>query len=98
MQTGGLTKAPLFRIRNSRRTRAVSLIERASELRETTRPREAICRAVTERLTILDPEGRVDDELMPELSPDQVRELYRGLQGKPSVVSEVMWTSWSDSR
>jgi len=39
-------------------------------------PRKTIYQAVTERLEILDPEGRVDEKLMPELSEDQVRGVY----------------------
>ncbi len=42
-------------------------------------PRERIYQAVTERLTILDPEGRVDAELMPDLTPEQLVELYRDM-------------------
>ncbi len=42
-------------------------------------PRERIYEAVTERLSILDAEGHVDAELMPELEPSQVLELYRSM-------------------
>ncbi len=40
-------------------------------------PREVVYRAVTERLGILDEEGRVDAELMPPLESGQLVELYR---------------------
>jgi pyruvate dehydrogenase E1 component alpha subunit len=42
-------------------------------------PRQRIYEAVTERLSILDAEGRVDTDLMPELEPGQVLELYRSM-------------------
>ncbi len=42
-------------------------------------PREQIYHAVTERLSVLDPDGRVDRELMPDLDAGQVRELYRSM-------------------
>lgn len=42
-------------------------------------PRTRVYEAVTERLEILDIEGRVDGPLMPELSADQVRGLYRDM-------------------
>ena len=42
-------------------------------------PRERIYEAVTERLSILDAEGRVDADLMPALEPGQVLELYRSM-------------------
>jgi pyruvate dehydrogenase E1 component alpha subunit len=42
-------------------------------------PREQVYQAVTERLSILDPEGRVDDELMPELELAQIQNAYRSM-------------------
>ncbi len=42
-------------------------------------PRTRVYEAVTERLEILDTEGRVDDELVPEIDPDQIRDLYRDM-------------------
>lgn len=42
-------------------------------------PRVRVYEAVTERLEILDEEGRVDDSLMPELDPERVRGLYRDM-------------------
>ena len=42
-------------------------------------PRTRVYEAVTERLEILDVEGLVDASLMPELSEDQIRGLYRDM-------------------
>jgi pyruvate dehydrogenase E1 component alpha subunit len=42
-------------------------------------PRTRVYEAVTERLEILDVEGQVDASLMPELSKDQARGLYRDM-------------------
>jgi pyruvate dehydrogenase E1 component alpha subunit len=42
-------------------------------------PRTRVYEAVTERLDILDTEGRVDRELMPGLTEDQIREMYRDM-------------------
>lgn len=42
-------------------------------------PRTRIYEAVTERLEVLDVDGRVDASLMPKLSVDQVRGLYRDM-------------------
>jgi pyruvate dehydrogenase E1 component alpha subunit len=42
-------------------------------------PRTRVYEAVTERLEILDVDGQVDAPLMPELSVDQVRGLYRDM-------------------
>ncbi len=42
-------------------------------------PRTQVYNAVTERLEILDTEGRVDAELMPELSEEEIRGLYRDM-------------------
>jgi pyruvate dehydrogenase E1 component alpha subunit len=42
-------------------------------------PRTPVYEAVTERLDILDPQGRVDQDLMPNLDPGQVLELYRNM-------------------
>jgi pyruvate dehydrogenase E1 component alpha subunit len=42
-------------------------------------PRTRVYEAVTERLDVLDVEGRVDSELMPSLPDDQIRELYRNM-------------------
>jgi len=42
-------------------------------------PRIQVYQAVTERLEILDTEGHVDDELMPALTEDQIRGLYRDM-------------------
>jgi pyruvate dehydrogenase E1 component alpha subunit len=42
-------------------------------------PRTRVYEAVTERLEILDTEGRVDDDLMPGLDPSEVRGLYRDM-------------------
>ncbi len=42
-------------------------------------PRSRVYQAVTERLEILDTEGRVDDALMPELDPSRIRDLYRDM-------------------
>ncbi|MGD9253758.1 MAG: pyruvate dehydrogenase (acetyl-transferring) E1 component subunit alpha [Holophagae bacterium] len=42
-------------------------------------PRTRVYEAVTERLEILDTEGRVDDSLMPEIDPGRIRELYRDM-------------------
>ncbi len=42
-------------------------------------PRTRVYEAVTERLEILDTEGRVDGDLMPELDPSEIRGLYRDM-------------------
>ena len=42
-------------------------------------PRTKVYEAVTERLEILDTEGRVDTDLMPEMDPSRVRDLYRDM-------------------
>lgn len=42
-------------------------------------PRTKVYEAVTERLEILDIEGRVDTELMPEIDPSRIRDLYRDM-------------------
>ena len=42
-------------------------------------PRTKVYEAVTERLEILDTEGRVDPELMPEIDPSRIRDLYRDM-------------------
>jgi len=42
-------------------------------------PRTQIYNAVTERLEILDPTGIVDEDLMPDLDPDRIREIYRDM-------------------
>ena len=42
-------------------------------------PRTRVYEAVTERLEILDTEGRVDDTLMPEIDPSRIRDLYRDM-------------------
>ncbi len=42
-------------------------------------PRTRVYEAVTERLEILDTEGRVDGELMPALDPSEIRGLYRDM-------------------
>jgi len=42
-------------------------------------PRTRVYEAVTERLEILDTEGRVDDALMPEIDPSRIRDLYRDM-------------------
>ncbi len=42
-------------------------------------PRTRVYEAVTERLEILDTEGRVDGELMPGLDPSQIRSIYRDM-------------------
>jgi pyruvate dehydrogenase E1 component alpha subunit len=42
-------------------------------------PRTKVYEAVTERLEILDTEGRVDGDLMPTLDPGEVRGLYRDM-------------------
>jgi len=42
-------------------------------------PRMKVYEAVTERIEILDTEGGVDDALMPEIEPDQIRDLYRDM-------------------
>ena len=42
-------------------------------------PRMKVYEAVTERLEILDTNGRVDEDLMPEIDPDLIRELYRDM-------------------
>lgn len=42
-------------------------------------PRTTVYEAVTERLEILDTEGGVDDALMPEIDPEQIRKLYRDM-------------------
>jgi pyruvate dehydrogenase E1 component alpha subunit len=42
-------------------------------------PRTRVYEAVTERLEILDTEGRVDDALMPEIDSSQIRDLYRDM-------------------
>lgn len=42
-------------------------------------PRTQIYNAVTERLEILDPSGIVDEELMPDLDSDRIREIYRDM-------------------
>jgi pyruvate dehydrogenase E1 component alpha subunit len=42
-------------------------------------PRTRVYEAVTERLEVLDTDGRIDPELMPPLSPDQIRDLYRNM-------------------
>lgn len=42
-------------------------------------PRSRVYEAVTERLEILDTEGGVDGELMPELDPSQIRSMYRDM-------------------
>ena len=42
-------------------------------------PRTRVYEAVTERLEILDAEGRIDSSLMPELDDDQVIGAYRGM-------------------
>ena len=42
-------------------------------------PRTRVYEAVTERLEILDVDGNVDAELMPDLGDDLVVELYRDM-------------------
>jgi len=42
-------------------------------------PRTKVYEAVTERLEILDIEGRVDSALMPEIDPSRTRDLYRDM-------------------
>ncbi len=42
-------------------------------------PRTQIYNAVTERLEILDPTGMVDEDLLPDLEPDRIREIYRDM-------------------
>jgi len=42
-------------------------------------PRTKVYEAVTERLEILDTEGRVDAALMPDLDPSRIRGLYRDM-------------------
>jgi pyruvate dehydrogenase E1 component alpha subunit len=42
-------------------------------------PRTKVYEAVTERLEILDTEGRVDSALMPEIDPSRIRDLYRDM-------------------
>jgi len=42
-------------------------------------PRTRVYEAVTERLEILDTEGRVDDALMPEIDTSRIRDLYRDM-------------------
>ena len=42
-------------------------------------PRTRVYEAVTERLEILDIEGRVDESLMPEIDPSRIRDLYRDM-------------------
>ena len=42
-------------------------------------PRTRVYNAVTERLEILDRDGVVDEDLMPELAPEAVREIYRDM-------------------
>ena len=42
-------------------------------------PRTKVYEAVTERLDILDTEGRVDAALMPEIDPSRTRDLYRDM-------------------
>ncbi len=42
-------------------------------------PRTKVYEAVTERLEILDTEGRVDSALMPEVDPSRIRDLYRDM-------------------
>ncbi len=42
-------------------------------------PRTKVYEAVTERLEILDTDGRVDAELMPEIDPSRIRDLYRDM-------------------
>jgi len=42
-------------------------------------PRTRVYEAITERLEILDTEGRVDGDLMPELDPSEIRGLYRDM-------------------
>jgi pyruvate dehydrogenase E1 component alpha subunit len=42
-------------------------------------PRTKVYEAVTERLEILDTEGRVDSSLMPEIDPSRIRNLYRDM-------------------
>jgi len=42
-------------------------------------PRTRVYEAVTERLEILDTEGRVDEALMPEIDPSRIRDLYRDM-------------------
>ncbi|MCU0302481.1 MAG: pyruvate dehydrogenase (acetyl-transferring) E1 component subunit alpha [Thermoanaerobaculales bacterium] len=42
-------------------------------------PRTQVYHAVTERLEILDPEGKVDRELAPDLPPETVRRMYRDM-------------------
>jgi pyruvate dehydrogenase E1 component alpha subunit len=42
-------------------------------------PRTEVYSAVTERLEILDPLGNADEELMPDLDGDRVREIYRDM-------------------
>jgi pyruvate dehydrogenase E1 component alpha subunit len=42
-------------------------------------PRTQIYNAVTERLEILDPTGIVDEDLLPDLEPNRIREIYRDM-------------------
>lgn len=42
-------------------------------------PRTQVYEAVTERLEILDTEGQVDSDLMPEIDPSRIRDLYRDM-------------------
>lgn len=42
-------------------------------------PRHTVYEAVTERLEILDPDGQVDQELMPDLAPEVIESMYRNM-------------------
>jgi len=42
-------------------------------------PRTRVYEAITERLEILDTEGRVDGDMMPGLDPSQIRKIYRDM-------------------
>jgi pyruvate dehydrogenase E1 component alpha subunit len=42
-------------------------------------PRTKVYEAVTERLEILDTEGQVDSDLMPEIDPSRIRDFYRDM-------------------
>jgi pyruvate dehydrogenase E1 component alpha subunit len=42
-------------------------------------PRTKVYEAVTERLEILDTEGRVDTAVMPEIDPSRIRDMYRDM-------------------
>lgn len=53
-------------------------------------PRTQVYHAVTERLEILDPEGVADAELMPDLDPEVVREIYRDMVRMRAMDSKAL--------